>query len=352
MSGQATIQQILEVNPVENADSLDVVSVLGWKVVTKKDEFKVGDLCIYVEVDSKVPEDNEEFKFLERYHYRVKTIKLRGQISQGLVLPINLYTGSLSSDQIIGTDVSDVLKITHYEKPLSVQMMGMARGNFPTKLCPKTDEKMIQSHPRVLEELEGSEYFMTIKCNGTSGTFLSSDNMTGINTPELLDLGFNYQICSRNISFKWWVMNDENIYVRMSNKYNLKEKLNEIGNIAIQGEICGPGIQKNQMELKDIRLFVFNVYDIKNQRYYNYDEQLYLCHNLGLETVPFIERGIFTKDMTIDWLLKKTDTLYPGTKNPQEGIVIRPTIEMHSKSLQGRLSFKVLNNVHLLKEKG
>lgn len=347
MSHSATIQMIDEIFKLENSDFLEVASILGWKCVVKKGEFKIGDKCVYIEIDSEVPRDNPHFSFLEKYKYHVRTIKLRGQISQGLALPINI----LKNDHEVGDDVSEELGVIHYEKPIPLKVMGMAKGNFPSYLCSKTDEIMIQSYPKMIEELHDQEYYMTVKCNGSSVSFISHPIIINPLLLKDTNINFDFHVCSRNISLKYWEeKNKDNVFIRMAKKYNILEKLSNIRNIAIQGEVCGPGIQGNDLQLKDHKVFVFNVYNTEGQYYYNYDDMIHICKDLDLEPVPLIERGIWNKNkMTIPYLLEKSAGLYDGTKNPREGIVIRPTKEMTSKIYGGRrLSFKVLNNEHLL----
>jgi RNA ligase (TIGR02306 family) len=329
MSKPATIQKILWIRPIENADSIEACGVLGWQVVARKGEFHVGDIVVYVEIDSVVPE-LPEYEFLRRYHFRVRTAKLRGAISQGLILP---WTGEGVE---IGTDVSDILGITHYEKPIPVSLSGMVRGTFPTHLVPRTDEERIQNVPEILNELEGVEVYVSVKVNGTSSTFLIYDG--------------DYQVCSRNNSFKLNDNNEENVYLRMSDKYGIREILELCdGNFAIQGEIAGPGIQKNQLGLKELDLFVFDVYNINERKYLGYDELRSFCLDHKLNMVPVCDT--FILNHTIDELLELAQGLYKGTKNAREGIVVRPIDTQYSGVLCDRASFKVLNNVFLLKEK-
>ena len=145
----ATIQKIIDIVPIENADNLELAKVLGWQCVIRKGEFSIGEKIIFVEVDSIVPQ-KEEYEFLRKYNFRVKSQKLRGVLSQGLVL--HLYGNPDLFE--IGADVSKEMEIEHYEKPIPAQMRGMARGNFPQHLVSMTDETRIQSVPEVIDELK------------------------------------------------------------------------------------------------------------------------------------------------------------------------------------------------------
>lgn len=321
----ATIQMIEKVEHIENSDFLDKVKVLGWQVVTKRDEFKVGDLCIFVEIDTLL-EDRPEYEFLKNKKFRIKTCKLRGELSQGIVFPLSLI---MNAHVRTGEDISELIGATHYEKPIPISLSGLVRGNFPTYLVSKTDEERIQNCPNILEELKGKEVYSSVKCNGTSATYINFNN--------------DFQVCTRNNSLK--LENNENVYITIAKKYDIMNTLKD-KNIAIQGEICGPGIQKNHLGLKELEIFIFNVWDIDEKRYYNYFEFLSFCKKIKLRIVPLIERFIFNH--TMEQLLDMAKGLYLGTKNNREGIVIRPVKEMYSETLKGRLSFKVLNNEYLL----
>lgn len=331
----ASIQKIEWVKPIEGADLIEEVGILGWRCVVKKDDnFKAGDKIVYIEIDSITPE-KPEFEFLRVRNFRVKTIRLKGVLSQGLVLPMSILPPAGTGTFEIDDDVSDILGIEHYEKPMPAELRGHARGNFPSNLIHKTDEKLLQNFPHVLEEMRGVEVFSTVKLNGTSGTYLSYNG--------------DFQVCSRNISLKINDDNVNNVYVRMAEKYNIKEKLSAMGNFGIQGEICGPGIQDNQLGLKEVDLFIFNVWDIDNQKFLDFTDTIQFCNKLGIKMVPIVD--IFTMNHTQEQLLEKADGIYEGTKTKREGIVIRSIHEKYSNSLRGRMSFKVLSNKYLISEK-
>ena len=334
---EATIQKIEWIKPIENADNIEAVGILGWQIVVKKNEFRVGDICVYCELDSLLPE-KPEFEFMRNKNFRVKSIKLRGELSQGLCLGINIFKEDhlkvlfmLQTEDRIGLDVSEWLGITHYEKPIPASMGGLVRGNFPPYIS-KTDETRIQSAPGVLYELKGIPVFSTIKMDGTSATYISKDE--------------DFYVCSRNNSLKL-EGNENNVYIQMEMKYNIRNKL-QGRNIVIQGEICGPGIQKNKLNLKENDLYIFNVYDIFKREYLGLDDFVNFCDTLGFKRVPIID--IFKFDHTIPQLLEMAKGVYEGTKNRREGIVIRPIKEMKSERLKGRMSFKVLNNEYLMKD--
>lgn len=349
MRNLATIQKVLTVESIPGADAIECIGVLGWKCVSRKGEFKIGDKVVYIEIDSLLPfAPWSEFLFKgsdvkgaeAKTAYRLRTIKLRGQVSQGLVLPLNVLDGKkFPTDKRerpiypfnVGMEVTAILGITKYEPAISAQLQGLVKGSFPS-FIPKTDETRIQAAPSILAEIAGKEVYITTKMDGCSGTFY-------VNRGE-------FGVCSRNMEFK---PECDNTFMKMAKRYCLAEKMISLNrNIAIQGEVCGPSIQKNRLNLKDHELYIFNVYDIDGGKYLNVHEAFNICESLGVKTVP-IEHSETAPLWTIESLLEKAKGKYPGTDNHKEGIVIRPVLECKSEALRGRLSFKVINNEYLLK---
>jgi RNA ligase (TIGR02306 family) len=268
-------------------------------------------------------------------------MKMKGTLSQGIIFPFSILGEDVCNgmmrdfnsgkSDIIGLDVSTILGVTKFELPISPGQKGNAKGNFPTDIVPKTDEMRLQSVPKLLNEIRGMDVYITEKLDGTS--------FTGIYLNKEL------RVCSRNLELK----DGDDVYWRVAHNLNLEEKLGKYdGNIAVQGEICGEGIAKNPLGLKGQHLFLFNIYDIDAHKYLDYLQFALTAKNLGLKTVPILE--VKTNfNMTIDELLKYAEGHYTGTKNNREGIVVRPVVETFSKVLQGRMSFKVINNQFLLK---
>jgi len=358
----ATIQVISDIQSIPDADNIQVASVRGWKVVVRKDEFKIGDRCVYCEIDSLMPENNPHFDFLKNSKgkmQRIKTVKLRGQISQGICFPISILDTVEPQSFNVGDNVTECLGITKWELQIPAELHVQIRGNRP-EYIPKTDEERIQNIPAIVEELVGVPCYVSVKIDGTSASFSK--------------LGDDIHVCSRNISKKEPEEGDtENVYWEMFKKYNIENVLNELGDVVIQGEIAGPGIQKNRMGLKSPELFVFNIYEIQKGRYLDFDKFLFICNKYNLQTVPIIDilessivlnneywiwmnddqyynTAIFTfgKNMTVDKFLELAKGNY-SNGYPREGIVIRPLEETYSKVLRGRMSFKIINNDYLLK---
>jgi RNA ligase (TIGR02306 family) len=325
----ASVQKIIAVNDIPGADNIQVASVLGWKCVVKKGEFKHNDLCIYCEVDSILP-PRAEFAFLEARGYRIKTIKLKGQVSQGICFPISLLPDGIAYTE--GDDVTETLGVTKYEPPIDESINGDVRCSFPYQV-PKTDETRIQTAPELLQEMRGKSVYISIKMDGTSTT--------------IANIYEDIHVCSRNLSMK---DTEKSAYWNIVRKYNLVENLKKFGQFAVQGELVGPKIQNNPLCLKETDLYVFNVFDIQTQKYLSLVDMKNACQMLGLKTVPIIQENV-TFDFTLEQLLEMAKGKYEGTKNHREGIVVRPMVETYSDVLSGRMSFKAINNDYLLKEK-
>lgn len=336
----ASIQQIKYVKPIPNADSIETVGVLGWECVSKKGEFKPGDQCVYFEIDSLLPE-KPEFEFLRKScwndnlkKFRLKTIKLRKQLSQGLALPVNVFP--ILSGLMTGVNVTDILGIEKYEPPIPAQIVGDARS-FIWPIS-KTDEIRVQSNEQYgfIEQLTGKPYYISLKLDGTSSTFL-------IDPKDEV-----FHVCGRNYSYK---RNSDHSFWKIADRYNIEQGLRsfwETGHrLAIQGEIVGPGIQKNPLGLPYTDLYVFNVVDVRTNTKLCLDNALTVAKKLGLNFVPILEQGtnfVYTRDELLELATGKYNHHFNSAKPSQdrEGIVVR--------SICGDISFKAINNDFLLKE--
>ncbi|HWO17606.1 MAG TPA: RNA ligase family protein [Kofleriaceae bacterium] len=324
-----SIQAIDAIAPIEGADNIMQARVMGWTVVVKKGEFAPGDPCVFFEIDSVLPEGPAWSEFMRPRGFRVRTVKLRGVLSQGLALPVAILGGEVPE---VGIDIRDRLGVVKYE-PVLPDAREVA-GPFPGRV-PKTDEIRLQSALGVLDELAGRDFYVTTKCDGTSATYLR-------------DSDGSFVACSRN----WALAPGENHVWRLAAQYELPTRLPP--DFAIQGEVCGPGIQKNRLGLPAIDLFVFSVYDVRAGQFLGYEPFVAFCAEHGLRTVPIerVARGdeaaAYRHDL--DGWLEAARGLYTGTKQRKEGIVVRPLVEARSETLGGRLSFKVINNDFLLKD--
>jgi len=332
----ASIRTVADTQPIEDADRIEVVAIDGWKVVARKDEFKTGDRCVYFEIDSFLP-IQDEFEFLRKScfrsvqglgdGFRLRTIKLRKQISQGLVMPIHDLLPARYKSAPDGTDVTKMLGVVLWEPPIPTQLQGKVRGNYPSFIH-KTDQDRIQNCLKDFRKDWIDHIFETsVKLDGSSMTVFYNEG--------------DFGVCSRNMDL---AETEGNSFWQVANMHNLRAKLTDLGmNVAIQGELMGPGVQGNRENLKEIDMYVFDIYDIDNQRYMPASARMSLVHVLGLKHVPLIEQAIFSGFEDVGDFMRYTDR--PSLHHSiAEGVVF--------KSIQDPdVSFKVINDGFLLKEK-
>ena len=337
----ASIQEVLDIIPIEGADVIELAVIKGWQCIVKKGEFAVGDTGVFFEVDSFLPiEERYEFTRKSSYReneyngkgFRIKTMKLRGVLSQGLFLPLSVFPEI--TDARTGDDVSAILGVKKWVVPEFATGGGIAMGNRPAG-APTSDEVRIQSDPSILDALVGKPYYITTKMDGTSGT--------------VYYLRGEFGACSRNYDIEKSV---DALYWKPVFKYQLAEKIPEFirnttfGGIVLIGEIVGPGIQKNRLGLAEIDWYVFDaiVYDVVSGRYATLAELQMITRELGLKMVPVEETGE-AFGYTMAELVEKAKGKYASGKD-KEGIVVRSGGLAAIKDV----SFKVLNNDFLLKE--
>lgn len=326
----ASIQKIKAIETIEGADAIEKAFVLGWQLVIRKGDFNVGDLCVYCEIDSVMP-DKPEFEFVRTRGNRIKTIRLRGQISQGICFPLGILPEG--TEILEDLDVTDLLGVTKFEPPVPANLAGTVKGMFPT-FIPKTDETRVQVLEKVLNTYAGTVCYVTEKLDGSSVTFYLRDGEFGV--------------CSRNLDLKF---SEENSMWKFAIANRLEEKLKALTrNIAIQGEIIGEGIQKNKYKLRAQAIYFFNVFDIDAYRYLSLNEVKGLLAELELKMVPVLEEDYFLED-SVEALIGKSKMRSVLNKDTiAEGIVIRPVEEKIDREvLQGRISFKAINPDFLIK---
>lgn len=329
----ATIQKIKNLETIPEADKIEKATVLGWQLVVKKGDFKVGDYCVYCEIDSVLPE-KPAYEFLRPRKFRIKTVKLRGQVSQGIAFPINAITELENVEIKEGLDVSEIMGVQKYEPPPAVMTSGQVKGGFPG-FIPKTDEMRIQSVPDVLTRREnvGKRCYITEKVDGTSATYYIRDGQFGV--------------CSRNLEL---LETDTNIHWMVARQYDIEGKLRKLNrNIAVQGEILGQKIQGNKYKLQAHKILVYTIFDIDRFAYLNYEDFVAFAKEAEFETVPILRNDYILGTHDVDGLVAlSNDKSMLNLQIPREGIVIRPVIEAQDPEL-GRLSFKVVNPEFLLK---
>lgn len=331
----ASIQKIIALEPIEGADAIEKATVLGWELVVKKGEFKVGELCIYCEIDSVLPE-KPEFEFLRPRNFRVRTIRLRGQISQGICFPISFLPTDF--EIIEGNDCTDILGIIKYEAPIPVSLAGLMKGGFPS-FIPKTDETRVQVLQDLLNKYQGEKCYISEKLDGASATFYWKNGEFGV--------------CSRNIEL---VEDPENTFWKVAIELGLKGKLALMNrNVALQGELVGEGIQSNKLKIKGQTVFFFNAFDIETFSYLSFLDFKQLIEKLNLKTVPILEENYMLENNISNLVEKAKIRSSINNETWAEGIVIRPYEEINDKSFSrdlsgnGRISFKAINPEFLLK---
>ena len=331
----ASIQKIIALDTIEGADAIEKATVLGWQLVVKKGEFKLGDLIIYCEVDRLMP-DKPEFEFLKPRGMRIRTIRLRGQISQGICFPLSMLPAGFKI--IEDADCTDVFGIIKYEPPMPACLAGIAKGKFPS-FIPKTDETRVQVLQKLLDKYKGEKCYITEKIDGSSATFYFNNSVFGV--------------CSRNLEL---LEDAENSLWKIARELEIESKLSSVGyNIALQGELVGEGIQSNKLKLSGQTIRIFNAFDIDKFEYLQYDSFIALTNKLELLTVPVITTN-YELENDIGKIIKMAtvkSVICPDVW--AEGIVIRPLNERIDFTLQegnlvnGRISFKVINPEFLLK---
>lgn len=369
----ATIRRIADIQPIEGADSIEVATVDGWKVVVKRGEFSVGDLAVYLEIDSWVPHELVPFlsKGSEPREYngvkgeRLRTIKLRGQVSQGLLLKttelkfaIEMKSIGPDSSAVLrvenldheGADLTEHLGIQKWEAPIPAQLQGQAAGTFPTSLIPKTDQERIQNcfgeiqkrakrfatekvwnaETQILEErpveipvdFQEPTFEVTMKLDGSSCTIFRWEG-------EL-------RVCSRNMELLINEENKNNSFVAMALKIGDKIP----NGFAFQGELMGPGVQGNREGFKELMFFVFDVFNIQEHAYLRPLARQLECKHRGLDHVPVFDNA----------------TRAPASV--EEGLALAEGPSINHKIREGLVwkcnedpsfSFKTINNTFLLK---
>lgn len=342
----ATVRRVTELRPIEGADMIELAIVDGWQVVVKKGEFQAGALGVYFEIDSWVPihiapflrkPGNPERIFEGVDGERLKTIKLKGQLSQGLLLP----TSILPFACIEGEDLTERLGVKKWEKPIPAQLAGQVKGNFPSFLR-KTDQPRIQNVFRDVERQEGL-FEITEKLDGSSMTVYVYNDPDGIKSG----------VCSRNLDLK---PDPANAFWMVTFRDDLINKLVTLRqDYALQGELIGPGVQGNSYKLDRLEFYVFDIFNITTQEYLKAGERDRICRELDIKHAPMLgylsmtqwnpETGEISCKQTVQGLLAQAEGKSELNQNTEREGLVWKSIEDPS------VSFKVISNKWLLKEK-
>ena len=343
----ASIQRVWKLEPIEGADRIECASVLGWKCVVNKGVFHEGDLGVYFEIDSFLP-IRPEFEFLRASSYKVneilgegfklRTQKFRGQISQGLFLPISTFP-ELNSDIELGTNVANILHVRKWEEEERATTGGTVIGSLPYDV-PHTDETRVQASPELIQEFGYAPYYISTKMDGSSHSLCVDEN--------------GFHVTGHNFEYK---DDGKSSFYEYVKKHGIEERMVEyykyIGanSLTIQGEFCAPGIQQNRLKLKVPEWYVFTI--LIDGKRLGLDGLINITTVLGLRTVPIeeVSDNFPTRYPTVDAVLARADGEFPNGCR-KEGIVIRPCEPVISKVTNDYLSMKAVSNKYLLKTEG
>lgn len=339
-----SIEEITEILPIQGADRIEIAIVQGWQSVVKKGDFQIGDTVIFIPIDTVLqPADWNQFLWDKNdptKPIRVRTVKLRGTVSQGLIFSTTILDQTATAwKELVKVsrekdykEFAKALGISKYEKPIPAQLAGKVKGDFPTHLVAKTDEDNLLSNVAVLEELKRAPFVQaTLKMDGTSVTYIKEVDGT-------------FRVCSRNLEL---YDTEENVMWNIARKYKLQEIMRP--GSSIQGEICGPGIQSNPAGLSEIQFFMFNFKDLIAREYRSC---FFRAKDAGIVGVPtVIDVKVWSKEefeqMTIPKLQEFANNLKYQNNEPAEGIVLRGMTSaqetLHSRVLQKMLSVKIIN---------
>ena len=360
----ATIRKITNIVPIENCDNIALAIVDGWTVIIKKSEFSIGDSCVFFEIDSFLPlEPRYEFlkkttKFDGKEGYRIKTMKMKGVLSQGLALPLSMFPEVSTNDD----DVTNRLNVIKFdlEQFYGANTAGPRErkyGSFPT-FIPKTDQPRIQNMTHMFLTHKATTFEETLKLDGSSMTCYKIPNKPTLFQRVLSFFGkqlptHKFGVCSRNVDLApeankvqtFDNFGKKSVYAQSdfwatAIKMDIENKL-PIG-YAIQGELIGPSIQANHEKVSSLDYFVFDVYDINKKQYLTPEARREFCKQYNIQHVPVTNESATPLQMTLEELLAHVDTesMNPGTVS--EGRV-------YKSNSYPTMSFKVINNKYLLK---
>lgn len=356
----ASIQKIDWIRPIEGKDRIVLAGVLGWQVIVQKGEFNEGDLCVFVEIDSQLPE-KPEYEFLRPKKFRIRTMKLGGVLSEGICFPLTVLPAR-EEPYVLDEDVTEIMGIVKYEpmedeqwwKELKQEptkapwyrkcflmrfgwyrsLIGDRRktkGGFPS-FIDKTDETRIQNCPWVLND-DNHFWVATEKIDGTSGTFVLVRHKRFI-----LPDKYEYIVCSRNMQLQ----KDNSVYWQVSEKYRIETALKKLIKdrdwVCIQGECIGPKIHKNKYKRHEPELYVFNLV-YPEGRIPSVNAKTYV-ENCGLNFVPIVNAR-FALPETVDGMLAAAHGESALGNTIREGLVVR--------SEDGKKSFKAVDPEFLIK---
>lgn len=345
-----TVRNITNILPIKDADMIEEVVVDGWSVVAQKGIHSIGDTIVYFEIDSFLPESDKRFESFMKFGtqefngvrgHRVKTKRLRGVYSQGIIIPLSEFPEI--TDAHYDTDYSEIVGVVKYERQEVVGYQGDAKGTFPWFLR-KSDQERIQNVYNKLSnsDLADEAFVGTLKMDGSSITVFYVDGERYDNQ--------GWGVCSRNQELKLDLeipLPDQGKFIQgaiNSGLLNKVKQLHEIygGYYAIQGELVGAGIQGNFEKFEDYQVFAYNIYDIDNQDFVSYALFEEMAQSVGLQCVPVIYDAEPILQQSLETILGLSDG--KGLRaSYREGIVWKQLVG-------GNSQFKVISNKYLNKE--
>lgn len=340
----ASIQRVWKIEPIEGADRIELAHVLGWQCVVNKGQFKPMDVAVYFEIDSFLP-IRDVFEFMRASSYkktdimgegfRLRTMRFRGQISQGLLLPLDRFP-EIPESADVGDDVTDLLQVRKWEIEERVTTGGTVIGTIPYDI-PHTDETRVQEEPDLIKAFAGLEYYISTKMDGSSHSI-------GIDENGFHVTGHNYEYKDDGSSAFYELVKARGYQAK------IEEYVNALGlkTLTIQGELCAPGIQQNRLRLARPEWYVFTVRE--NGKRVGLQRMLQICEALGMTPVPIeeVDTDLPSKYPTVEALLERADGNYPNG-GKKEGIVVRPTEPVYCPLISASLSMKIVSNKYLLK---
>lgn len=334
----ASIEKVIRLDSIEQADKLELATVKGWKVVVKKGTVSVGDLVVFIPIDTIVNIQKPHFSFLK--DERIRTMRIRGVFSQGLILPSTSLEKEIRDamewTESNSSNVADVIGVKKFEKEQPQQHQQHTVPSyvpFPLDVIPRTNEDNLQSSPQSVEEIINKEIYITKKLDGSSMTLLWRDE--------------RFTVCSRNIVV--YDIDGDNEIVRLQHDMVTFVLLHDWRSsfrgkhLGIQGEFCGPKINANRMQLTENIFYVFNLYCLETNKLFTKTDTAHLCEHHGFQTVPILFEGTFTSVWDSVRLQQFANEVTYGKGIPGEGIVVRPDVPFWSPTLNKWYSVKVIN---------
>lgn len=332
----ASIQIIQEILPIKDADNIVLARINGWRcVVAKNYNLNVGDKCVYFEIDSRLPKI-PLFDFLEKTKYIVKTKKIRGVLSQGLIMPISSFSELNNIELVEDLNVTELLSVTKHDDygEESVGCSSLVRHGMPGFLK-KTECERIQNIKKDIS----TKYCITEKLDGSSASFGTTVNGKLIICSRRMDLTKEY------VPF---AASNTHWYKAMDN-YDLKKKLLDYPGLILQGEIVGPAIQANYYKRQDVQFYVFRIHDLNTNKFLSMTDMIDLCNKLSVPTVPIMKLdSVLLSDKSKDEWLSYCEGKSVLHNVEREGVVLTP---LESIMCDDYYSIKVISNKFLLKQK-